>query len=264
MFPMSKPRTLAILNLLGWAGVIAVNTLANTLPINGYNTGQISAFYPNLFVPAGFTFAIWSVIYLLMTGFAATSVRWLWHRPDEMTGRLAAAISPLFLASCILNSGWILAWHHLQTGLSVLVMLAFLAVLLRTYLVLQPFRGELKGGRRIFLYTFFIVYLGWISVATIANITAWLVSLSWDGLGIPPATYSIALILVAIALGGFFTLGRRDAAYGLVIAWALFGIQASQGDAHPSIGWTARAGYTLLLALAAYGLLRKTADRPAA
>jgi len=262
--PMPKPRILAILNLLGWAGVLAVNTLANTLPINGYNTGQISAFYPNLFVPAGFTFAIWSVIYLLMTGFTATSVRWLWHRPDDPVGRLAAAVSPLFLLSCLLNAGWILLWHHLQTGLSVLVMLAFLAVLLRTYLVLQPYRDRLRGARRIFLYQFFIVYLGWISVATIANITAWLVSLSWDGFGLPPAGYSIALIVIAIALGGFFTLGRRDAAYGSVIAWALFGIYASQGTANPSIGWTARAGYTLLLALVAYSLLRKRFDRQAA
>lgn len=261
---MSNPRLLAILNLIGWAGVLAVNTLANTLPINGYNTGQISAFYPNLFVPAGFTFAIWSVIYGLMTGFAATSVRWLWHRPGDTAGRLATSISPLFLVSCILNAGWIIVWHYLQTGLSVLIMLAFLGILLRIYFTLQPFRDDLKGAQRLFLYTFFIVYLGWISVATIANITAWLVSLSWDGLGITPESYSLALILIAIALGGFFTLGRRDAAYGLVIAWALFGIQASQGTAHPAIGWTARAGYTLLLALAAYGLLRKPADRPAA
>jgi hypothetical protein len=259
---MSNPRILAILNLLGWAAVLTVNTLANSLPINGYNTGQISAFYPNLFVPAGFTFAIWSVIYLLMTGFAVTATRWLWHRPTEPAGRVALAVSPLFLLGCGLNAGWILAWHFLQTGLSVILMLAFLATLVRTYLVLQTHRNDLQGPRRIFLYQFFIVYLGWISVATIANITAWLVSLSWNGFGIPPAAYSIALILIATALGAFFTLGRRDAAYGLVIAWALFGIQASQATNHPPIGWTARAGYTLLLAIAAYGILRKPAPKP--
>jgi benzodiazapine receptor len=206
---MSNPRLIAILNLFGWAGVLTVNTLANSLPINGYNTGQVSAFYPNLFVPAGFTFAIWSVIYLLMTGFTVTATRWLWHRPAEPAGRLAMAVSPLFLLTCTLNAGWILAWHHLQTGLSVLLMLAFLATLVRAYLALQPFRHDLQGGRRIFLYQFFVVYLGWISVATIANITAWLVSLSWNG-----------------------------------------------------IGWTARAGYTLLLAVAAYGILRKPTPKP--
>lgn len=261
---MSNPRLIAILNLIGWAGVLTVNTLANSLPINGYNTGQVSAFYPNLFVPAGFTFAIWSVIYLLMTGFAVTATRWLWHRPAEPAGRLAMAVSPLFLLTCTLNAGWILAWHHLQTGLSVLLMLAFLATLVRAYLALQPYRHDLQGARQVFLYQFFVVYLGWISVATIANITAWLVSLSWNGFGIPPATYSIALILTAVALGAFFTLGRRDAAYGLVIAWALFGIQASQGTGHPPIGWTARAGYTLLLAVAAYGILRKPSPKPGA
>jgi len=254
---MTHPRLLAILNLLGWALVVAANTLANTLPINGYNTGQISAFYPNLFVPAGFTFGIWTIIYLLMTGFAITSFRGLWHGGQEAAGRLSMAISPLFLLTCLLNAGWIIAWHYLQTGLSVVIMLAFLATLLRIYLALQPQQAGLKHDQRIFLYQFFVVYLGWISVATIANLTAWLVSLSWDGFGITPAYYSIVLIIVATTLGGYFTLGRKDPAYGLVIAWALFGIQASQGNGHPSIWWTAKTGYILLAALAGYSLLQK-------
>lgn len=254
---MTHPRLLATLHLIGWAFVLAVNTLANTLPINGYNTGQISAFYPNLFVPAGFTFGIWSIIYLLMTGFAITSFRHLWLGKTDAAGRLSKVISPLFLLTCLLNAGWIIAWHYLQTGLSVIIMLAFLTTLVRIYLALQPLQSGLNSLQRLFMYQFFVVYLGWISVATIANLTAWLVSLSWNGFGIPAVNYSIALITIAIALGGYFTLGRKDAAYGLVIAWALFGIQASQGTAHPPIGWTAKTGYILLAALAAYSLIRK-------
>ena len=134
---MNKPRTLAILNLLGGTGVLAVNALANALPINGLNTGEVSRFYPNLFVPAGFTFSIWSIIYLLMLGFMAISVKWMWNAPTLRPGLLAIEISPLFLVTCILNSGWILVWHHLMVGISVLIMLGFLTTLIITYLKLQ-------------------------------------------------------------------------------------------------------------------------------
>ena len=84
--------------------MLTVNTLANTLPINGYNTGQVSAFYPNLFVPDGFTFSIWSVIYLLLIGFVVISTKWLWYKEDVVPGQLAAKIAPLFIITCLLNA----------------------------------------------------------------------------------------------------------------------------------------------------------------
>ena len=239
---MNKARSLAILNLIGGFSVLIVNALANALPINGVNTGQVSRLYPNMFVPAGFTFSIWSVIYLLMLGFMVISVKWLWNAPTLRPGQLAIEISPLFLISCVLNNAWILTWHHLLVGLSVLIMLMFLVTLIITYLRLQKHRKSITGFKKICLYHFFVVYLGWISVATIANIAAWLVSIKWTGFGLDPAYWSLTMIAIAIVLSILFISVRRDHAYGWVIAWALFGIYAAQSDSNPAIGSLALGG----------------------
>ena len=250
------------LNWLALLGTLAVNALANILPINGYNTGQISAFYPNRFVPAGFTFGIWSLIYLLLIGFVVMSSWLYWRRRGQAADRLAGLLSPYFVGTCILNAGWILVWHHLQTALSVLIMLAFLILLIRIYLMLQPHRRTLTPGERAGLYLPFVVYLGWISVATIANITAWLVGLDWNAWGIDPSWWSIALVVVAAILGLIFLLRQKDAAYTLVIAWALYGIYKGQLSNYPEVGQVAMvASSALVIGVILLSMLRLTGKK---
>lgn len=225
-----------LLNWVALVGMLAVNALANILPINGYNTGQVSAMYPNRFVPAGFTFGIWSVIYILLIGFVVMSSWLRWRNPGQPADRLAGVLSPYFIGTCILNAGWILVWHYLQTTLSVLVMLGFLWLLIRIYLVLQPHRNTLTVAQHAWLYVPFVVYLGWISVATIANITAWLVGNAWSAWGIDQSWWSITMIVVAGLLGLIFIFRQKDAAYALVIAWALYGIYKGQQSNYPEVG----------------------------
>jgi translocator protein len=224
-----------------------VNTLANTIPINGYNTGQVSAFYPNLFVPDGFTFSIWSIIYVLLIGFVVMSTKSLWHKADLVGGQLAVKISPLFFVTCLLNAGWILVWHYLQVFASVMIMLLFLGMLIYIYLQLQPFRKMLSPVQKLFLYTPFVVYLGWISVATIANVTALLVQLKWSGAPLTEAIWSIIMIITASILGLVFIWKRSDRDYALVIAWALLGIYRGQSTQTPPIGYAALAGIVILM-----------------
>jgi translocator protein len=242
-----SPKLLAIRNWLALILMLMVNTLANTLPINGYNTGQVSAFYPNLFVPDGVTFIIWSVIYLLLIGFVVISTKWLWHKPDQDPGKLAITISPLFILTCLLNAGWILVWHYLQVFVSVIVMFLFLGMLIYIYLQLQPFRTGLSPVQKLFLYTPFVVYLGWISVATIANFTALLVQLKWTGAPFTEAIWSIIMIIIAFVLGMIFIWKRSERAYALVIAWALLGIYRGQSTQTPAIGYAALAGIVILI-----------------
>ncbi len=227
--------------------MLTVNTLANTIPINGYNTGQVSAFYPNLFVPDGFTFSIWSIIYLLLIGFVVISTKWLWHKADLDPGQVAGKVSPLFIITCLLNAGWIVAWHYLQVFASVIIMLLFLAMLIYIYLQLQAYRTFLNPFQKLFLYTPFVVYLGWISVATIANFTALLVNLKWTGAPLTEATWSIIMIVIASILGMIFIWKRSDLAYGLVIVWALWGIYRGQNAQTPAIGYATIAGIIALL-----------------
>ena len=254
-----SPKLLAIRNWLALILMLTVNTLANTMPINGYNTGQISAFYPNLFVPDGFTFSIWSVIYLLLIGFVVTCTKWLWYKADLLPGQLARRISPLFFITCLLNAGWILTWHYLQVFYSVIIMLLFLAMLIYIYLQLQPFRTLLSPVQKLFLYTPFVVYLGWISVATIANITALLVHLKWSGAPFTEETWSIIMIMTASILGMIFIWRRSDRAYALVIAWALLGIYRGQSAQTPAIGYAALAGIVTLLLFRVW-LLRRASN----
>ena len=211
-------------------GMILVNALANILPINGYNTGQISAFYPNNFVPAGFTFSIWGIIYLLLISYTISftyfNLRSL--RFPKVTKYLNS-INPLFWITCLLNASWIIAWHYLNILLSVIIMLIFLGVLTKIFLNTHKYGATLSSRNRFLVQLPFTVYLGWISVATIANITALLVHVGWNGMGIEGVYWSAIMMLIAIVLGLYFLFKYKIVGYSLVVAWALWGIHVAQG-----------------------------------
>lgn len=210
-----RPTLLAILNSLAFAGVIAVNALANILPINGMNTGEVSALYPSLFTPAGFTFSIWSIIYLLLLGFIF--IQWRLRAQPFFK-----ALSGWFLVSCVANASWIVAWHYLYINTSLVIMLILLFSLIKLFLLLQP--QKLSTVEKIFVRATFTVYFSWICVATIANVSALLVAVSWSGYPLQAATWTMILILIAVSLSVFITLQYKVPAYILVTIWAVFGI----------------------------------------
>lgn len=241
-------KTLSIINFLAFIGVVTVNALANILPVNGYNTGQVSAFYENLFVPAGFTFSIWGVIYLLLFAF---SIFQLVSAFKDRYGEVNQKIGLMYLISSIANITWIYLWHHLQIGTSLFVMLVILSSLFLIYYRLRI--GVEKQSRAVkwFVHVPFSIYLGWISVATVANVSAFLVDAEWGGFGINPAIWAIIMVAVATALGGFVLLSRNDPFYALVIVWALFGIWANRFSEEPSANsLTGFVGLCLLFLLA--------------
>jgi translocator protein len=213
---MKRSNLFPWLNTVAFVGVIIVNALANALPINGLNTGEVSDLYPSLFTPAGITFSIWSVIYLLLAGF----VIYQWKIRNE---NYFLTLSKWFITSCLLNVTWILVWHNLLPAASVVVMLLFLFVLVRIFLLLQPQKST-TTGEYIFVRLPFTLYLSWICVATIANISAWLVSLSWNGGPISETIWTIAMMCVATMLGIFILAKYRNYAFPLVTVWALIGI----------------------------------------
>ena len=140
-----------LINWLLFFIVIATNALANILPINGYNTGQISAFYPNYFVPAGFTFSIWGIIYLLLIGFVFCSLFAAFGKFNEAAKKAIHSAGPYFLVTCLLNAGWILAWHYLYLGLSLLIMFAFLLVIVLLFLSIRPYKNEMPFFYRLWV-----------------------------------------------------------------------------------------------------------------
>jgi hypothetical protein len=237
-----------IITWLLFVGVIAMNALANILPINGYNTGQVSAFYPNTFVPAGFTFSIWGVIYLLLFSY---TIGYTYYTLKQQRFPKAFAfierINHYFLCTCVFNMSWILAWHYLQIELSVVIMLLFLITLIQLFLKSTTLANALTTTQKFILQTPFIVYLGWISVATIANIAALLVSYKWTAFGIAPVYWSAAMILIAIILAVLMLKKFKAIAFALVVAWALWGIYNAQGPAAPILARITVGGIGLLM-----------------
>jgi hypothetical protein len=239
-------------------GVIAVNALANILPINGYNTGQISAFYPNAFVPAGFTFSIWGVIYLLLLfytiGFTYYTLKQEQY-PKAFT--LIERINIYFLLTCVFNMSWIVAWHYLQIELSLVIMLLFLITLIQLFLKSNTIARDLTLSQRFILQTPFIVYLGWISVATIANTTALLVAYKWTALSIAPVYWSASMILIALLLAVLMLKKFKAVPFALVVTWALWGIKASQGSVYPLIQSITTVSVACLFVMIAITLIKR-------
>ena len=184
--PTVKTSVKALVGLT-YVAMIAVNVLANALPINGRTTGAVSDAYPNLFAPAGVTFAIWGLIYLLLGAHVLYQFG-LFHVSDDKGAvgesrrvSLLERVGVLFSLSSIANVAWILSWHYdliLVSTLLLATMLVLLILITRTILA-----ADLNPRDRIFIRLPFSVYFGWITVATIANITVWLVSIGWGGGG---------------------------------------------------------------------------------
>jgi len=239
-------------------GVIAVNALANILPINGYNTGQISAFYPNAFVPAGFTFSIWGVIYLLLLSYTIGFTYYtLKQEQYPKAFAFIERINIYFLLTCVFNMTWILAWHYLQIELSLVIMLLFLITLIQLFLKSSTIVHELTTTQKFILQTPFIVYLGWISVATIANSTALLVAYQWNGFGMPPVYWSAAMILIALLLAVLMLKKFKAIPFALVVAWALWGIYNAQGSAAPILASITAAGIGILITASLFTFFNK-------
>jgi hypothetical protein len=216
---------LSILNLLGFLGTVVVNGLANILPINNKTTAYLSDQYPNLFVPAGLTFAIWGLIYILLAIFVIYQLIPSVRR-DAQKVDFVQKIGPLFFVSCIANIGWIFAWHYQVLLLSLVLMLILLGCLIAIYLRLNIGKSQATKAQKYLVHLPFSVYLGWITIATIANVTALLVYIGWNqstwGLGEQFWAVAVIIVGIAIALSVLFT--RKDIYYCLVVDWALLGI----------------------------------------
>lgn len=234
---------------------IFVNYLANALPLNNRDTGSISDNFPVRFTPAGYVFAIWSVIYLGLIAYAI----WQALPSQRDNARLRASFWP-FMLSCMANVTWLFSWHYGYYLLSELLMLILLGALIILYARLYPSFPTVSPAERWTTHIPFRIYLGWITVATIANTTIVLYDLGWRGAPLDAPTWAAIIIVVATVVGLFFGLRLRDAAYTAVLVWAFIGIYVKQGDA-PITAYGALAMAVVLAIAALFALIRR--QRPA-
>jgi hypothetical protein len=198
---------------------LVINTLANTLPINGMQTGQISDQFKVYFVPAGYVFSIWGVIYIGLIAYGIFQAL-----PSQRSNPRLQRTGWWVALSGIANSTWIFLWHYQQFALTVVVMLVLLGSLIKIFLNLIPGRFDAKLAERWSVDIPFNTYLGWITVATVANITSTLDYSKWDRFGLAPEIWMSIMLAAVLAITGAMIFTQKNVPFTLVILWALIGI----------------------------------------
>ncbi len=237
---------------------IAVNTLANTLPLNNLQTGEISDRFPIYFVPAGYVFSIWGVIYLGLLAYAFFQAL-----PSQRANARLQDIAAPFLVASAANIVWIFLWHYERFPATLVAMGSLLLSLIVIYLRLGTGRTRASAAERWAVRVPFSIYLGWITVATVANVTQVLYFIRWDGWGIEPEVWAGIMLAVAVILAALMALTRRDVAYLAVLVWAFIGIAVKHASVPVVAGsaWAAAGLVSAFILLVAAGRLRRVFAR---
>jgi len=246
--------------ILAYLAVIVMNTLANVLPLAGRTTGDISDRFPIPFTPAGWVFSIWGVIYLALAVYVIYQAR-----PSRRDDRVLDTVGWLFVLSCAFNIAWLIAWHNLEIGLTLPLMLGLFASLLAIYVTIRnrvetvrssadlatDRQPDASGGALARAVRIpFSIYLGWITVATVANVAIFFYDLGWQPGSDVAVVLSFVLVLVATAIGAWVLYRHEDAVYAAVLVWAFSGIAVKEWDTTLlSTGAVAAAGILALIVL---------------
>lgn len=246
-------------SVLRWANIvvfvltIVVNSLAgSTTIIGGRNTAQVSDANPTLITPAGYVFSIWGIIYMLLAVFVVYQAL-----PGQQGKDCQKKIGLLFVLSSVVNIVWLFLWQFEYLSLSVVLMFLLLATLISIYLRLGVGKSKVALGERLAVHLPFSVYLGWITVASIANVATTLVSLNWDGFGVSPETWAAVVLAVALTITVIMLVTRKDVAYALVIIWALVGIGVRQSGNQTIVMLTDAGAVIVAVVLIAVVLVTK-------
>lgn len=218
-----KDITRQIFVILSVLATLVVNTLANALPLNGQNTGEISDRFNVYFVPAGYVFSIWGLIYIGLIAYAIFQAL-----PSQRENPRLQATGWWIALGGLANSAWIFLWHYNQFLLTLAAMLVLLATLIVTYLRLGIRRMSVSPAEKWAVHLPFSIYLGWITVATVANITDVLDFVKWDRFGIAPEIWMGIVLAAVLLIAVLMNFTRRDAAFSAVLLWALAGISVKQ------------------------------------
>jgi hypothetical protein len=231
-------------NLAAFVLVVVLNVMSNALPINGQTMPEISAKYPSLFTPAGFTFSIWGVIYLALLFFVVYQAL-----PSQRSNEKIAGISRLFQVNCVANASWIVAWHYDLLTISLLIMLVMLFTLILIYRALLGAVERASTTQHLLLHFPFSLYTSWITLATIANISTVQTGNGWDNIGLTAISWTLLKLALAGAIGAAVVLRYGDVVFVLVVAWAAYGISVMQ-SATPAVSGGALTLSLLALLLA--------------
>ncbi|HUH96803.1 MAG TPA: tryptophan-rich sensory protein [Anaerolineales bacterium] len=248
---MNKDTLRQLANALSVVLALTVNILAAALPLNNQTTAQISDRFKVFFVPAGYVFSVWGIIYIGWIAFALYQ-----FLPAHKESPRLRGLGYLFALSGVFNAAWLFCWQYNHFTLSVLVMLVLLALLIASYLQLNIGRTSVTNAEKWCVDIPLSVYLGWISVATIANISDWLYFVHWNGFGIAPQGWAVIMLVAASLVGLWMALTRRDSGYLFVLVWAFIGIAVKQ-SASALVAASALLCALIVLGLAILSLVQR-------
>jgi hypothetical protein len=232
------------LSILFTLAVVGVNAAANILPINGVNTGEISARYPTGFTPAGWVFSIWGLIYVGLFAFAVLAAR-----GRNVTASRIRDIEPAYWLSCLANAVWIFMWHYGYILASLVLMLVILACLVFIYLRLRA-TSATSWSERLCVDAPFSLYFGWITTATLANLAAWFHSIETWPFGLPMDDWALLTVVTATAIYTAMGVRTRDVIYVLVFAWASLGIVLQTLETSHAVRLAAAAACAVMVVVA--------------
>ena len=244
---MNKNLQRQLLNVLGLVIALAVNAMATLLPLNGLNTAQISDRFPVLIVPAGYVFSIWGIIYLGLIAFTIYQAL-----PSQRENPSLQKLGLWFFFSSLANALWLVSFHYLQFGLAMIIMLVLLGILIRIYTILGIGKKSFKTAEKWLVNNPFSIYLGWITVAAIANASQLLYSIHWNGFGIDAEVWTMIMLATGAIISALVSFTRRDVGYSLVLVWAFAGIAIKQVTLPIVSGtaWLAAVAVVVFLVLA--------------
>jgi benzodiazapine receptor len=236
-----------LINILTFIVTLVVNFLATNLPLNNLSTKEISDSFDIYFVPAGYVFSIWGLIYLGLIGFIVFQ-----SLPKNRENDHVSQIGIWFAVSNLANALWLISFHYQQFALALGFMLILLVSLISIFLRLDIGKTKVTTLENWLMNVPFSLYLGWITVATIANATQLLYYIKWDGFGIDPEIWFVIMLIVAVVISALMSLTRRNIPFALVLVWAFTGIAAKFPNV-PLVNiasWTAAGVVILILVFA--------------
>jgi hypothetical protein len=240
-------KFLQIANGVALVSTILINYLSNTGILNGKSIGDISNNIHSLFTPAGYAFSIWGFIYLLLLGFIIYQGRSLFNKNAE--DGFVEKIGPWFIISCIANGGWVFLWLFGYTGISCIFIFLLLFSLLKIIMNNRMEIWDAPTKTILFLWWPFVFYAGWVTVASIANVSAFLVKINWDGFGISPEIWTITMIIIATIINLIVVYKRNLREFATVGIWALIAIATPNFESQKIIAYVAIFAATLLFVI---------------
>ena len=249
-------KTLAVANIIALIVTVFLNYLSNTGFINGNTMSSVSAAYQNLFTPAGYAFSIWGLIYVGLIAFV------IYHASitfkNIQANNVVLNVGWWFVISCLANCLWIFAWLYNYTGLSVIIMIVLLFSLVMIIIKTRMELDNLPMKQIAFVWWPFSLYAGWITVALVANISAYLTKVNWGGLGLSSVYWTVIMIVVAGIIYLVMTWRRNMREYALVGVWGIIAIAVSNWSTEPTIVYTAiGVGIILFLSSAVHAFINR-------